>query len=74
MEAETHTKEWCFCNPQSKMYKAEVHERRVNLAKTQGIKVPKKLMPAAKKGGNANIIGQLQEIVAQVSSEPDIEE
>jgi hypothetical protein len=28
--ADTHTKEWCFCNPASKMYKREVHERRVN--------------------------------------------
>ncbi len=55
--ADTHTKEWCFCNPASKMYKREVHERRVNQARAKGIDVPTDLLPTNKKEGEHNLIG-----------------
>lgn len=49
------------------MYKREVHERRVNQAKAKGIDVPADLLPTDKKEGGHNLIGQLEEMIAQVA-------
>lgn len=67
MEADTHNKEWCFCNPASKVYKLEVHERRVNQAKAKGITVPTELLPKPTKTGGQNLIGALEHMVDDVA-------
>lgn len=70
--ADTHNDEWCFCNKKSKVYKAEVHQRRVNQAEAKGITVPAELRPASSGGGGQNLIGALQGMVHEVA--PDAED
>ncbi len=72
--ADTHTKEWCYCNPASKLYKAEVHERRLNQAKAKGIDIPRELQLPGKRSGGQNLIGQLGELAAQVDPTPEVQE
>ncbi len=55
--ADTHTKEWCYCNPASKLYKAETHERHLNQAKAKGIDIPGDLQLPDKRSGGQNLIG-----------------
>ena len=40
---EGHTREWCFVDPKSKAYKADISKRRIAQAKAKGIQIPKEI-------------------------------
>ena len=64
--AQTHTKEWCYCNPNSKMYKPGLHETRVSMAKQKGIKVPPELDFKPKDGGQ-NFVSEIKELLGSTA-------
>lgn len=49
---DSHAREWCFIDPNSKAYKPEVRERRVAQAKARGIPIPPELEVVEKSAGH----------------------
>ncbi len=62
---DNHSREWCYIDPKSKVYKPEVHQRRVAQARARGIKIPPELEVEDAPSGH-NLIASLEAIVGLV--------
>jgi hypothetical protein len=62
---DNHSREWCYIDPKSKVYKPEVRQRRVAQARARGLKIPAELeiddVPAS-----TNLVSDLEAIVGLV--------
>ena len=62
---DNHSREWCYIDPASKVYKPEVRLRRVAQARARGIKIPAEL-DVDDKPSSTNLVSDLEAIVGLV--------
>ncbi len=53
---DNHSREWCYIDPRSKVYKPEVRERRLAQAKAKGVKIPQWILDMDKGKGKINYV------------------
>jgi hypothetical protein len=67
---DNHSREWCYIDPKSKVYKPEVRQRRVAQARARGLKIPAEIdiddVPSS-----TNLVSDLEAIVGLVGGAGD---
>ena len=67
---DNHSREWCYIDPKSKVYKPEVRQRRVAQARARWLSIPAEL-DIDDQPSSTNLVSDLEAIVGLVGDAGD---